>query len=231
MGRFFHYLLRTLDVAEARDFYAGVLGRDCVSIEPLPEMARARGARPHWLGVIEVEDVGGALETFQARGAAPLGPRLMGVNIEAAVLRDPGGAVVGLGKTRTSAPASAEPEVVAHVLNTNDVERAKRTYSELFGWQLGEARDLGPLGLVHEFAFGPGEAADGAMLDIAGRPAVHPHWLFHFKVPSLDRALTIVEQRGGVCLPPQTLPNRARTAVCDDSQGAAFALYEVAGSR
>ena len=63
------------------------------------------------------------------------------------------------------------------------------------------------------------------MMDIAGRPGVHPHWLFHFRVPALEPAMDAVRAGGGVVLPPVTLPGGARVAVCDDPQGAAFALH------
>ena len=67
------------------------------------------------------------------------------------------------------------------------------------------------------------------MADIAGRPGVHPHWLFHFRVAALEPALAAVRAAGGLVLDPLTLPNGARIAVCDDAQGAAFALQEEQG--
>src|SRR4051812_15411913 len=99
MGQFFHYVLRTTDVAAARDFYSAVLGNTDAEIVQLHEQAIARGARPHWLGFIDVPDVDLAAAAFAARGAAPLGPKWLNPRgLEAAVMRDPGGAVVALGK-------------------------------------------------------------------------------------------------------------------------------------
>ena len=62
------------------------------------------------------------------------------------------------------------------------------------------------------------------MADLIARPGVHPHWLFHFSVAALEPAVAAVRAAGGVALDPVTLPNGARVAVCDDPQGAAFAL-------
>jgi predicted enzyme related to lactoylglutathione lyase len=69
-----------------------------------------------------------------------------------------------------------------------------------------------------------------AQHDIATRPSVHPHWLFHFRVNALGPALEAVRAGGGSMLDPIALPNGDHAAVCDDPQGAAFALVERAAS-
>ncbi|MET0790672.1 MAG: VOC family protein [Polyangiaceae bacterium] len=228
MTQFFQYVLRTTDVAAARAFYAAVLGNDDAEIVQLHEQAVARGARPHWLGFLDVSDVETAAAAFVDRGATPLGPQwLNSQGLEAAVLRDPGGAVVALGKPpATHGAAVPRPEVDWRVLNTADVERAKRNYRELFGWALEQAVDLGSHGVFHPFAYQPGGVTAGLLSDIAERPGVHPHWLFHFRVPALDTALEAVRARSGLVIGPFNLPNGQRIAVCDDPQGAAFALLE-----
>jgi predicted enzyme related to lactoylglutathione lyase len=236
MARFFHHQLRTTDVPRARAFYTSVLGRDGAEIFELHEHAIARGARPHWLGHIAVEDVDAAAAAFAARGATPLGPKWLNPQgLEAAVLRDPGGAVVALSrKTGAPPPEGADgsfPEVTWHELNTMQVERARANYAESFGWDLHGVVDLGVLGVIHPFAWRPGERAAGSMSDVAGRPGVHPHWLFHFRVGALGPALLAVRAGGGSAMAPLLLPNGDRVAVCDDPQGAAFALREVAGTK
>jgi predicted enzyme related to lactoylglutathione lyase len=222
MSRFLRYQLRTTDLASAHAFYTSILGRDDPTMTLLPEQARARGARPHWLGFIEVEDVPAKCAAFVARGATQLGPPWRSPDgLEAAVLRDPGGAVVALGR----GPALAPPvEVVRHLLNTADVEQAKLNYAELFGWHFAAPLELGPSGVVHPFAWRSGEANVGAFVDLAGRAAVHPHWLFAFESLRLDRAISAVRSHGGLALGPLALPNGDALAVCDDAQGAAFGL-------
>ncbi|HKO53109.1 MAG TPA: VOC family protein [Polyangiaceae bacterium] len=228
MTQFFHYVLRTTDVAAARAFYSAVLGNTELEIFPLHEQAVARGARPHWLGMLDVAEVEVATSTFARRGAVALGPKWVNpAGLEAAAMRDPGGAVVALGKP---APASAakvpQPRIIWHLLNTADVEQAKANYSQLFGWEFKTPVDLAEHGVHHPFAWQPGGAPVGALSDIAQRPGVHPHWLFHFQVAALDPALEAVRVRGGLVLGPFSLPSGARIAVCDDEQGAAFALLE-----
>jgi uncharacterized protein len=224
MARFFHQVLRTTDVASARGFYAAVLGDERAEIVALHEQALARGAKPHWLAMVAVADVGAALTAFVARGATQLGPKWLNADgLEVAVMRDPGGAIVAVGEP-PDGWAAAGPKVVWRLLNTPDVERARANYEALFGWRFLEVVELPGLGTFQQFAWESGPAA-GAMTDIAERPSIHPHWLLHFAVERLEPALAAVDALGGTRAPLVSLPNGGRVAVCDDPQGAAFALY------
>jgi len=227
MNRFFKYVLRTRDVSAATAFYAAVLGRDDAEIYELHEGAVARGARPHWLGFLQVPGLDAAAAAFAARGAMPLGPKWINPEgLEGTVLRDPGGAVVALGRQAPPGAPLPRPEVLWHALNTVDVERAKTNYAQLFGWEFEAATDLGHHGVIHPFAWRAGDPPVGSLSDLAERPGVHPHWLFFFKVAALDPALETVRAAGGAVIGPSTLPSGGRVAVCDDPQGAAFALLE-----
>jgi predicted enzyme related to lactoylglutathione lyase len=221
--RFFRYLLRTTDVAGARAFYEPLFGKDGFDVFPLHERALARGARPHWLGHIAVEDVDAAAEVFVERGATRLGPTVATADGALAVLLDPGGAVVGLA-TRPPDEARVGPNVVWHELNTTDVEAARASYAALFGWETSGRLDLGSLGLLTTFTWTDGGPTVGSMAEVTARPGVHPHWLFHVRVPALDRAVETVRVGGGTIMPLVSLPNGERVAVCDDPQGGAFAL-------
>jgi predicted enzyme related to lactoylglutathione lyase len=226
MTRFWRFELRTTDADAARAFYTGILGHDRAVIWPLHEQALARGARPHWLGHLGTEDVERAAADFVERGAMRLGPtRPMGDGGQAAVLRDPGGAVVALA-TPSPSIVAADVGVVWHVLNTNDVARAMANYCELFGWELTDRVDLGAQGAFQQFAWRAGGPSVGAIGDIASRPGVHPHWLFFFEVDALEPAIASTRAAGGVALDPIVLPSGERACVCDDPQGAAFALRE-----
>lgn len=227
-SRFFRFTLRTTNVDAARDFYQRVLpeGAAALDIVKLHEQAVARGAKPHWLGMIEVADVERAAAAFIERGATSLGPRWVNPQgLEAAVLRDPFGAVVSVAKPAQEGPLTGTaPNPVWFLLNTPDVARAQRAYGELFGWHFGEPSDLGPLGVLHPFAFEPKAAPVGAMMSTEGRPNVHPHWLFHFQVPAIQPAVETVKERGGVVVGTFALPSGESLAVCDDAQGATFTL-------
>lgn len=226
MTPFVRIQLRTSDVASARSFYGSVLGAQTLHVVPLHEQAVARGARPHWLGFLDVGDVERASGAFIARGAMSLGPKWVNPEgLEAAVVRDPGGAIVALARPEPDA-APLTPKVGWFGLHTSDVERAKSDYGALFGWVVDDAVDYGGLGVLHPFAYAAGHPAVGAMSDIRDRPGVHAHWLFSLRVPSLDAAVDAVRAGGGLVIGPMALPSGARVAVCDDPQGAAFALCE-----
>lgn len=222
---FSRYLLRTTDVTGAAAFYDAVLERRGDGIVQLHEAAIARGARPHWLGHVRAGELGGAeavAARFIERGAMRLGPP-PGTG-DFVVLRDPGGALVGL----TDSPAESSAGVVWNQLNTRDRAAAADNYSTLFGWSFTAAQDLGALGQHQNFAFAAGEPHRGAFSDVEGRPEIHTHWLFLFAVRSLDDAVERVRSHGGAVVGPIVLPNGARFAACDDPQGAAFGVIAAA---
>ncbi len=229
MARFCRYELRTSDVADARAFYGAVLGAPVPEVVPLPATAAARGAPAHWLGVIGVEDVEATGNALLERAATRLGQAAAtgkgGAAGDVAVFRGPGGAVVGIAPER---PAPSGPEVLWHELDTHDVERAMATYREVFGWDVDEPLDLGAAGVHYPFAWQARGPVVGSMADIAGRRGVHPQWLFHFAVPALEPALAAVRDGGGFVLATVAAPDGERVAVCDDPQGAGFALREPA---
>jgi predicted enzyme related to lactoylglutathione lyase len=227
MTKFFRFDLRTTDADGARAFYTKILGHDRAVIWPLHEQALARGAKPHWLGQLGLEDVERAAAAFIARGGTPLGPTRPNAEGDGqmAVLRDPGGAIVAVA-TSPAPNAEARVDVVWHVLNTNDAARAKINYADMFGWELTDHVDAGAHGAFQQFAWKAGGESVGAIGDIAGRSGVHPHWLFYFEVDALDVAIAATRDAGGIVLDSMVLPSGARICVCDDPQGAAFGLRE-----
>lgn len=228
-SRFCRYELRTIEVDAARDFYARLLGHDRAVVWLLHEQARARGAMPHWLGSIEVDDLQHLERTSEElvrRGATLLAPpREAGDGRHACVLRDPGGAIVGLTTRNASAPESVA--VAWHALNTNDIAAAIANYRDSFGWSITEKPLEGPTGTLHEFRW---EATDehsaGVMAGNEGRPGVHPHWLFFLDVESLDAAIAWTRTAGGTASDALTTPAGARIAICEDPQRAAFGIIE-----
>jgi predicted enzyme related to lactoylglutathione lyase len=221
--RLSRYVLRTTNVEAAGAYYDAVLERRGDGIALLPEAAVARGARPHWLGLIGVKQIGGA-EAMAARfvelGATRLGAP--GAAGDFVAVRDPGGAVIAL----TDSAGESSAGVLWHQLNTREPLVAAATYSALFGWSCTDGRDFGLLGGQLAFAFGAGEPRVGVISDVKDRPEVHTHWLFFFAVPSLEAAVERVLSHGGIAVGPLALADGARVAVCDDPQGAAFGLIE-----
>lgn len=229
-SRFCRYELRTTDVEAARGFYSRLLGHDRTVLWALHEQARARGAVPHWLGSLDVEDAG-RLEAITARfvqrGAALLGPTFVTrEGSHANVLRDPGGAILGL-TTRPSSGFERTVDVRWHVLNTVDLAAAIGNYQVLFGWSVAGEPLPGPDGSFHEFSWGPeGSLSAGVMADIAGRPGIHPHWLYFFVVTSVDDAVELTRRAGGTATDPLRSPTGPRISICEDPQRAAFGVME-----
>jgi predicted enzyme related to lactoylglutathione lyase len=220
--KFCRYDLRTTDVDASKTFYGRLFGHDRAVIWPLHEQARARGAVPHWLGSIMLEDLP-ALERasadLAARGGAILGgPFPTRDGGHAAVLRDPAGAITGLA-THPQSECAAAVDVAWHVLSAKDLDAAKATYRDVFGWTIG--------GAFHEFRWDETQGgSDGAMWDVASRPEIHPHWLFFFEVDSLDGAIALTRSEGGTAMAPILTPAGKRVAVCEDPQGAAFGIAQ-----
>jgi predicted enzyme related to lactoylglutathione lyase len=220
--RFTRFTLRTLNVEAAHRFYAELLGHAQSEIFPLHEQAIARGARPHWLGQIEVEDVDRMADTFVERGATRMGPTASFPDGHRfTVLRDPGGAVVGL----VSPSRYREPnQIVWHQLNTLELEKVRAAYADLFGWEMTALEQHAEHGAFQNFRWSRSQDDCGAMSDITGKSGRHPHWLFQFRVSDLARAMDVVRAEGGLVLGPYAWRDGGQVAVCDDPQGAAFAL-------
>jgi predicted enzyme related to lactoylglutathione lyase len=226
--RFVRYEFRTTDTDAAGAFYSGVLGGELwgpeVRISQLPEQAIARGARPHCLGHLGVGDVDAVAERLVGLGAQRLGVTAPWASASSVVFRDPFGALVAV----SSATAPPAREVVAlHVLHTQDHEKAFAAYAALFGWTPAGLVDLGAAQGRHQgFAWDDRGAAVGSISDAARSPRIHPQWLFFFAVDDLMDKLAIVRARGGLALEPMRTPDGHLVAVCDDAQGAAFAMLE-----
>lgn len=226
MTKFSRFELRTTAADAARAFYPRIFGHDRAVIWPLHEQALARGARAHWLGYVGVEDSERATAAFLERGATQLGPApAIGDAARGVVLRDPGGAVMAIA-TPPPADVAAALDVSWHVLNTNDVTRTIANYQDTFGWKVSDRLDEGPHGAFQAFAWDDGGASVGAFADVAGRPAVHPHWLFFFAVEDLEQAIATTRAAGGLVLDPVSSPTGERICVCEDPQGAAFGMSE-----
>src|SRR5687768_11745414 len=103
---FYRYVLRTTDLVAARAFYAEAIGLvlpdgmaegSALEAWPLHEQALARGARPHWLGQLAVDDVEASMSRLLERGGERLGPTVQGQDgTTFATLRDPFGHVISV---------------------------------------------------------------------------------------------------------------------------------------
>jgi predicted enzyme related to lactoylglutathione lyase len=113
---------------------------------------------------------------------------------------------------------------ITHIeIPADDVGRARRFYSELFGIESNEIDGMPGYFL---FTFGSIQAAGGAIgkrgQDIADNLRVY------FEVNEIDPLLTRVPELGGKVKTPRTeIPGQGYFAVIEDSEGTELGLFEV----
>jgi predicted enzyme related to lactoylglutathione lyase len=247
-GKFVWYDLMTSDVKAAESFYRSVIGWDAKDsgmtdrsytklsigpanvggLMPIPEAARAQGARPAWTGYIRVDDVDAyAARVKAAAGSVHRAPEdIPGVG-RFAVAADPHGATFALFKVNSDEePAPVAPGTPGHIgwheLHAGDGASAFAFYADLFGWTKAEAMDMGPMGVYQIFATG-GSPCGGMMTKMPQTPA--PFWLYYFNVDAVEAAMARVKDAGGqVIHGPEQVPGPMWIAHCLDPQGAIFAM-------
>lgn len=244
-GTFVWYELMTTDLVAARAFYEKVLGwtssdfatdgfdywifsageARIAGVMPIPAAPAAAGMPPNWGGYIGVDDVdASAAKARELGGQIHKGPEdIPGVG-RFAVMTDPEGAMTCLFKPMGSPPPAVAPGTPGHAgwreLMAGDWTKAFEFYSALFGWQKGDAVDMGPMGIYQLFtAHGGGEAIGGMMTKPAEVP--RPFWNYYFVVDAIDAAAARVTAAGGrVINGPHEVPGGSWILQCLDPQGA-----------
>lgn len=251
-GRFVWFDLMTTDVAAAQEFYRAVVGWSITPFEgfeepydmwttgenpiggvmKLPDEAVAEGAPPHWLGYVQVSDVDATVARANALGGGTLmEPSDIPTVGRFAVIHDPFGAVVAPFTPAEPGMDAGRPgagEMSWYELMSDDVEQAFDFYHELFGWEKGDAVDMGDAGLYQLVRMAGGDTDAIGMMN---RPEEVPmsYWLYYVNTDDLDAAVERVVPNGGQVIMPQiVVPGGDRISVCMDPQGGAFALHEYA---
>jgi uncharacterized protein len=251
-GDFIWYELMTPDPEGSKAFYDAVIGWTIGDATPeyngyrmigaeggyaggvlpiTPEMQQ-HGARPTWLGYLNVADVDAAVASIERAGGKALMPATDIPNVgRIAMAADPQGAAFYVMKPIPPAGHENEPSTVFspekagrcawNELSTSDPIAARRFYGEQFGWT---SDDFMPMGEHGEYRFIDHHglrlgAIAGAM---NGQP---PHWRFYFTVASVSAAKQTAEAKGGkVVTGPMEVPGGGHIIVGFDPQGAEFAL-------
>jgi predicted enzyme related to lactoylglutathione lyase len=243
---FFWYDLMTTDTEAAKAFYADVVGwtpqasgspgytalamdgAGLAGLMAIPEDAAAMGARPAWMGYIQVDDVPAKMEAVrEAGGKVWKGPVTIEGVITFAVVADPQGAsfliAQPIPKNAPPRPARNAPGNVGwHELYATDWQAVWPFYESLFGWQKTTLVDMGPMGPYQLFA-----GSDGDIGGMMNRPPMVPvsYWNFYFVVPSVTEADARIAAAGGqVMVPPMQVPGGGWILQAMDPQGAVFTL-------
>ena len=114
-------------------------------------------------------------------------------------------------------------------LSTNDLEAAKKFYTELLGWSL-QTSDAAGMAYTEIEAGGRRIGGMYQQTPECG-PAMPPHWMAYVAVDDVDALAARVESLGGqVRVPPMDIPNVGRFAVIADPAGAAFSIIKLSGA-
>lgn len=253
VGDFIWYELMTPDPDGAKAFYDAVVGwtidssssfpngyrmigrsdgKSAGGILPLSDEMAQHGAKPTWLGYINVSDVDAATSSIeQAGGKTYMGPTDIPNVGRIAMVADPQGAPFYVMKP---SPPAGDPNARSDVfstdsnervgwneLQTSDVETARRFYGEQFGWESDNFMDMGEMGHYHFFDH-HGVRLGALFNTHDGQP---PHFRFYIRVPSIAAAKQAAEKNGGtIHMGPHQVPTGDWIVIGSDPQGAEFAL-------
>jgi predicted enzyme related to lactoylglutathione lyase len=101
-------------------------------------------------------------------------------------------------------------------------ERAKAFYSKLFGWKINPIPTMPDY--QHIDTGGPDASPDGGLMTRR-----HPEQAItsYVSVASVAKSAATVEKLGGkVCVPKSAVPQMGYFAICQDTEGNTFALWE-----
>jgi len=246
-GDFVWYELITPDADTAARFYGAVVGwtsraaeaaagyrilsaqgADVAGILSSAEGAACDGMRPTWLGYVGVDDVDASAAAIASTGGTILVPPtdMPGVG-RFAFFQDPQGVPCYLMRGASDqASAAFSPDRPGHCqwneLTTHDQQAALAIYRERFGWQPGDAMDMGERG-DYRFVVQQGKVIGAVMNRAPEDPPAG--WTFYFGVPDIERAARAVTEHGGtICHGPVEVPGGSRIVVASDPHGAGFGL-------
>jgi predicted enzyme related to lactoylglutathione lyase len=250
-GSFCWFELATTDQNAAKNFYSSLFGwsvadypmgpedfysmfrldgRDAAAGYTMRKEQRAQGVPPHWMLYIAVANADQSVAKAAQAGATVLAPPFDVMDAgRMAVIQDPTGAIFSVWQPNRN-PGTGIGGVDSTVcwadLSTPDPERAKKFYSELFGWEMmKDPQD--PSGYIH---IKNGEQFIGGIPPAEHRnPNAPPHWLLYFQVASAEASTSKAAQLGGkVLMPPRKMENVGTWSIVADPQGAVFALFKSA---
>jgi hypothetical protein len=252
-GDFIWYELMTTDADAAKTFYDAVVGWDfgesapeyqgyrmintpdgsfAGGVMPINAEMQQHGARPIWLGYLNVDDVDQKAASIEAAGGkALMGPTDIPNVGRIAMVADPQGAPFYVMKPIPPAGRENEPSTVFspndqgrcawNELSTSDPVAARRFYGDQFGWTSDDFMDMGEHG-EYRFIDHQGLRLGAIAGAMQGQP---PHWRYYFRVPSVSRAKETAEAKGGtIVMGPMEVPGGDHILIGIDPQGAEFAL-------
>jgi len=177
---------------------------------------------PHWTSYVAVDDVDASSEKVKSLGGKIIAGPFDAMDIgRMSFAADPAGAIFALWQVKKNGPYIRDESntLVWNELMTNDVEGARKFYTELIGWT--------PKVSPEYTEWHVGERAVGGLIDKLP-PGAPPFWIPYFAVDHCDESLEQLKSHGGsVHMGPMDIPGVGRFAVVADPQGASFCIIEM----
>ena len=154
-------------------------------------------------------------------GSVEMGPMDVAENGSSAMIKDPGGSIVGAWQPNQQKGFELTGEAGAPAwfeLHTGQYDKAVSFYREVFGWDTHVMSD------TPEFRYttlGEGEGQLAGIMDDKEEPS---GWNVYFEVADVDAALERVEELGGTIIAPAEDTPYGRLASAADPTGTAFRL-------
>ena len=197
---------------------------------PLNDKMQQHGARPAWLGYIQVTDVDAAVAKIEQSGGKTLMPANDIPNVgRIAMVADPQGAPFYVMRPSTESDQQSDvfsTDRAQHVrwneLSTSDPDAALDFYKSHFGWGQEGDMDMGEMGKYRFIQ--QGSTTVGAVMRKPPQLPVST-WTHYIGVDDIDRASDAIKAGGGQILNgPMEIPGGEYALNGMDPQGASFGL-------
>ena len=112
-------------------------------------------------------------------------------------------------------------DLVHFEINAKDPQRAKKFYSNLFGWKYQDSNIPGV-----EYYLIKDVTAPGGAINPSTDPAATKSPTVYFNTDDIDASLKKVRDGGGTADNKAPIPGQGWFAACTDTEGNSFSLYQ-----
>lgn len=248
-GQFSWVDLMTPDAAAAKDFYQGLFGWSHVDfptdqggvytqftyedlavagLGEMPDDMKSAGLASFWNSYVTVNDadeVAGRVEELGGKVKMPVMQVMRAGRV--ALVADAEGAQLAIWQPGDHVGAGLVNEPVSFCWNellTGDVERARRFYQDLFGWEIAPSESA-----AHDYyeIRNDGRMNGGVLPWSSQMGDVPPNWGVYFSVADCDATVSRVVELGGRTIVPATDIEPGRFSMLADPAGAVFSVIHL----